>query len=195
MTAKDRALDAWLVARARSGDQRAMAQLVALRGPRLLVHATRLLGEREAARDVVQEAWVEILRGLKGLRDGGVFLPWSLRFVSRRVAREIRRRQRGRRLAEAVRAEADPVTPEAGPGEVDERGHACADGDGAQTQPDASHAGQPGDPRTQASRTDAGGPREIAVSRLVTGDKSSVASRGGSALGWRQASGSDRREL
>jgi RNA polymerase sigma factor (sigma-70 family) len=119
MTAKDRALDAWLVAAARGGDGRAMARLVELRGPRLLAHATRLLGEREAARDVVQEAWVEILRGLRGLRDESLFLPWALRIVTRRVAREIRRRQHGRRLADAVKAEADPSVAEAGPGEVD----------------------------------------------------------------------------
>lgn len=119
MTAKERALDAYLVASARLGDRRAMSQLVALRGPRLLAHATRLLGEREVARDVVQESWVEILRGLKGLRDEALFLPWALRIVTRRVAREIGRRQRGRRLAEAVKAEADPLVDEAGPDEVD----------------------------------------------------------------------------
>ncbi|HHC30141.1 MAG TPA: sigma-70 family RNA polymerase sigma factor [Rhodobacterales bacterium] len=120
MTDKARALDAWLVANARLGDKRAMAQLVERRGPRLLAHATRLLGEREGARDVVQEAWVEIMRGLKGLRNEHMFLPWALRIVSRRVAREIKRRQRGRRLDEAVRAE--PVSAfadEAGPGAVE----------------------------------------------------------------------------
>lgn len=119
MTAKERALEAWLVATARTGDRRAMARLVALRGPRLLAHATRLLGERETARDVVQDAWVEILRGLGGLRDERAFLPWALRIVSRRVAREIRRRQSGRRLATAIQAEADPLVNEAGPDEVD----------------------------------------------------------------------------
>ena len=119
MSEKDRALDAYLVASARLGDRRAMARLVRLRGPRLLAHATRLLGEREAARDVVQDAWVEILRGLKGLRDEAVFLPWALRIVTRRVAREIGRRQRGRRLAQAAAAEADPVQPEAGPDGAD----------------------------------------------------------------------------
>lgn len=119
MTPKDRALDAWLVAAARVGDQRAMTRLVELRGPRLLAHATRLLGERDGAGDVVQEAWVEILRGLRGLRDEALFLPWALRIVTRRVAREIRRRQKGRRLAEAVRAETDPVVPEAGPDGMD----------------------------------------------------------------------------
>lgn len=119
MSAKERALDAWLVAAARTGDRRAMARLVALRDPRLLAHATRLLGEREGARDVVQEAWIEILRGLGRLRDETLFLPWALRIVTRRVAREIKRRQHGRTLAEAVQAEVSPIVAEAGPGEVD----------------------------------------------------------------------------
>lgn len=119
MNAAERALEAYLVASARLGDRRALSQLVRLRGPRLFAHAARLLGEREAARDVVQEAWVEILRGLHGLRDDAAFLPWALRIVSRRVAREINRRQRGRQLADEVAAEMDPVTAEAGPAGVD----------------------------------------------------------------------------
>jgi len=119
MHAKDRALEAYLVSAARMGDRRAMAGLVELCGPRLLAHATRLLGERDGAGDVVQEAWVEIMRSLNGLRDEARFLPWALRIVTRRVAREIKRRQRGRILADAVLAQTDPVSPEAGPAEVD----------------------------------------------------------------------------
>ena len=110
MNEKDRALDAWLVANARLGDKRAMAQLVELRGPRLIAHATRLLGEHDGASDVAQEAWVDILRGLRGLRDGRVFLPWALRIVSRKVAREIRRVHRGRRLDAAVEAKKSPAS-------------------------------------------------------------------------------------
>lgn len=116
---KERALEALLVARSRGGDRRAMAQLVELRGPRLYAHAARLLGEAEGARDVVQEAWVEILRSLPGLREDGAFLPWALRIVSRRVARDIRRRQKGRVMAQELRADGAGVTPEAGPGAVD----------------------------------------------------------------------------
>lgn len=119
MTRKDRALEAYLVSAARLGDTRALARLVALRGPRLQAHAARLLGDREAAQDVVQDAWVEIMRGLHGLRDEAVFLPWALRIVTRRVAREIARRQRGRRLAEAVEAEPVPPVGSAGEGEIE----------------------------------------------------------------------------
>jgi RNA polymerase sigma-70 factor (ECF subfamily) len=107
MIDRRKALEGYLVASARLGDRRAQGQLVELFGPRLLSHATRLLGEREGARDVVQEAWMEILRGLHGLRDEAAFLPWALRIVSRRVAREISRRQKARRRDEALKAQPD----------------------------------------------------------------------------------------
>jgi RNA polymerase sigma factor (sigma-70 family) len=107
------ALEAYLVASARLGDTRALNRLVALHGPRLLTHAARLLGERDAAHDMVQEAWIEIMRGLGGLRDDAAFLPWALRIVSRRVAREIKRRQKLRRRDEALQAEPDePNSPD-----------------------------------------------------------------------------------
>jgi len=119
MKRQEKALEGYLVAAARAGDRRAWGRLVALRGPRLMAHAVRLLGEVEGARDVVQDAWVEILRGLAGLREVGAFLPWALRIVSRRVARVIRGRQGARRLAADYAADAEMSVPEAGPGAVD----------------------------------------------------------------------------
>ncbi|MEJ2022293.1 MAG: sigma factor [Maritimibacter sp.] len=61
MREKKIALEAYLVASARLGDTRALNRLVALHGPRLLTHAARLLGERDAAHDVVQEACLSAL--------------------------------------------------------------------------------------------------------------------------------------
>ncbi|WP_298497580.1 RNA polymerase sigma factor [uncultured Maritimibacter sp.] len=116
---RKRALSAFLVASARTGDRGAAARLIDLHAGRILAHATRLMGDREAARDIAQEAWVEILRGLRGLRDDHAFLPWALRITTRRVAREIRRRQVDRSLASAYAAEADKVTGETGPDAVD----------------------------------------------------------------------------
>ena len=43
---------------------RALSRLAQFRGPRLLAHAARLLGEREGAYDMVQEAWIGVLRGI-----------------------------------------------------------------------------------------------------------------------------------
>lgn len=119
MDPRARALDAYLVATARAGDRRAMERLVLHRGDRLMAHAVRLLGDREVARDMVQEAWVEIIRALPRLKDDGAFLPFALRIVSRRVAREIGRRQKGRRLEAAVAVEVAAEVGEAGPAASD----------------------------------------------------------------------------
>ena len=59
----------------------------------------------ELAADAVQEAWLEILRGLGGLRDDYAFAAWAYRITTRRCARLIARRQSDRRLARAVEAE------------------------------------------------------------------------------------------
>jgi len=107
MKCQEKALEAYLVVAARAGDRRAWQRLVELRGPRLMAHAVRLLGEAEGARDVVQDAWLDILRGLSRLREVGAFLPWALRIVSRRVARVIKGRQGERRLAAGYSAEAE----------------------------------------------------------------------------------------
>lgn len=112
---KEKALEAYLVVAARMGDRASMARLIALRGPRLMAHAVRLLGEVEGARDVTQDAWLEIMRGIKGLRDETAFLPWALRIVTRRVARVIKGRQRDRKLTGDYAVEADISSPETGP--------------------------------------------------------------------------------
>lgn len=98
MIDKKRAYEELLVAQTRLGDRNAAEALVAHRGPRLLVHATRLLGNRDEALDAVQEAWIEIFRGLKSLQTDAAFPVWALRIVSRKCARLIRTKQRDRAL-------------------------------------------------------------------------------------------------
>lgn len=116
---KDQALSAYLVLRAQGGDRLALTRLVSLYAARLQSHAARLLGDYEGARDCVQEAWVEIVRGLNGLRDARLFLPWALRIVTRRVAREIGGRQRARALDAGLKAEVATLNEGAGPDAVD----------------------------------------------------------------------------
>lgn len=102
---KRRALTAYLVAAARTGDRRAFALLVRGWQPRLLAHAWRLLGDAEAAADSVQEGWAEIVRGLPRLADVGAFPAWAYRIVSRRCGRAVAGAQRQRRLAESLASE------------------------------------------------------------------------------------------
>ncbi len=111
MRNRARVLEEYAVMHARAGEQRGFTQLVALRGPKLLAHATRLLGHHEDARDVVQDAWVEILKGLNGLREPNAFAAWSTRIVTRRCARYIGSRVKQRELGAQLWSEAQ-IIPE-----------------------------------------------------------------------------------
>jgi RNA polymerase sigma-70 factor (ECF subfamily) len=99
-----RLFDEYLAAAARAGDRGAFGQLAERWQPKLLAHAWRLMGEAEAARDV-QNAWVDIARGLVRLEDASLFAAWAYRIVSRRAADAIQERVRTRRLGAAFAAE------------------------------------------------------------------------------------------
>lgn len=101
---RERILDAYLVASARLGDRHALDLLVRRWNGKLAAHAWRLLRDQEGAKDAVQEAWAEMVRGLSRLRDDGAFAPWAFRIVSRRCARHIGRLRGQRRLADEMAA-------------------------------------------------------------------------------------------
>lgn len=108
MSDQAKALDALHVAAALAGEGEGWAMLVRRRGPRLYSHARRLSDSHEAAQDIVQDGWIEILRGLPGLREPGAFLPWALRIVTRRAAAEVRGQIVRRRLSRELAAEPEP---------------------------------------------------------------------------------------
>ena len=110
---KARLLEEYLIAGARMGDRDAIGRLAELRGPKLFAHAMRLLGDRADAEDAVQDAWVEILRGLKSLRDDRAFPAWAYRIVTRRAAKLIGSKMRARDVAATVPM--DETVPESGP--------------------------------------------------------------------------------
>ena len=102
---KKRILSEYLVAAARAGDRAAFDRLARLWQPDLLRHAYRLSGEADIAQDVMQEAWLDIVRGLFGLSDFAAFPAWAYRIVTRKAAAMIRKRQRVRRTVAAISAE------------------------------------------------------------------------------------------
>lgn len=111
-----RLFDALLVELAREGRRDALERLAARWRPRHYVHARRLLGSADRAADAVQDAWVSILRGLRGLRDSSRFPAWSYAIVTRRCTDM--RRQMGRE------PEGDPQHEPADPAIIDaDRGH------------------------------------------------------------------------
>lgn len=109
-----RLFDEYLAAAARAGDRGAFGRLAERWQPKLLAHAWRLMGEAEAARDVAQDAWVDIARGLARLDDASLFPAWAYRVVSRRAADAIRKLARARRLGAAFAAEAPHTDDPAG---------------------------------------------------------------------------------
>jgi RNA polymerase sigma-70 factor (ECF subfamily) len=106
-----RLLDEYLLAAARAGDRSAFDALARRWQRKLLAHAWRLLGDAEAARDAVQEGWIEIARGLSRLRDERAFPAWAFRIVSRRCARSIASKVRSREVAEALTAQETATPP------------------------------------------------------------------------------------
>jgi RNA polymerase sigma factor (sigma-70 family) len=83
----ERIYDEYLVASAQAGDRAAWERLVARWHPRLLRHAWRLTGHADRAADRVQDAWVDIWKGLRRLDDVVAFPAWAFRIVTRRCQR------------------------------------------------------------------------------------------------------------
>ncbi len=108
-----RIFDEYLTSAARAGDRHAFDRLAARWQPKLMGHAYRLTGDGETARDIVQEAWADIVKGLPSLKDAVVFPAWAHRIVTRRAADAIRQTQRRRRANEALAAEPAPANPSA----------------------------------------------------------------------------------
>jgi RNA polymerase sigma-70 factor (ECF subfamily) len=96
-----RILDEYLASAARAGDRAAFGQLAERWHPKLLAHAWRLTGDVELSRDIAQDGWADISKGLSRLNDSAAFPAWAFRIVTRRAADAIRKKQRQRKIDEA----------------------------------------------------------------------------------------------
>lgn len=108
----ERIFDEYLVTAAITGDRQALGRLVERWQPRLLRHAWRVLGDPERAMDMVQEAWVEILRSLVKLDDAAAFPAWAYRIVTRRCHRQFHRSAREPFEPEEAGESQPPAMPE-----------------------------------------------------------------------------------
>jgi RNA polymerase sigma-70 factor (ECF subfamily) len=93
--------DELLVLECQDGDEAALRVLIGRWQPRLAGLAWRLTADREGARDVVQDAWLAIIRGIKRLDDPARFRSWAFRIVTNRCVDWTRRRtvRRGANVA------------------------------------------------------------------------------------------------
>ena len=81
----DRADDQMLVQRLRAGDERAFTELVRARSPGMLRLARTFVSSRQAAEDVVQEAWLGVLQGLDQFQGRSSLRTWALTILVNRA--------------------------------------------------------------------------------------------------------------
>ena len=102
-----------LVLRCQQGDSEAFADLVQSWQVRLWRHAHRLTGDQDAAADVVQEAWMAVMKGLPRLEDADAFPKWVFQIVTHKCRDWIRKQQRRRamtkRMEEGAERRPDPA--------------------------------------------------------------------------------------
>lgn len=82
-----------LIASARNGDTRAFNQLVMLYQSMVYNLAYRILGDRDAAADATQDAFISAFRAIRKFR-GGSFKAWLLRIVTNACYDQLRSKQR-----------------------------------------------------------------------------------------------------
>ena len=104
--------DELLVLRCQAGDADALKALIERWQPRFGRFAWRLTDDREAVRDVVQDAWMAIIRGIKRLDDPALFRSWAYRIVSNKCADWMRQRVAQRGLAQELRFAPEPANRE-----------------------------------------------------------------------------------
>ena len=70
-----------LLERCRAGDELAWEALVRRFQGKVFALAYHYLRDREEARDVAQETFIRIYKGLEGFQDSERFLPWMVRIA------------------------------------------------------------------------------------------------------------------
>jgi RNA polymerase sigma-70 factor (ECF subfamily) len=89
-----------LVLKCQSGDERSLSILIKRWHPKLIRQANRHLYDLDASKDVVQESWQAIIKGLNVLKDSSKFGVWALSITSRKAIDWIRKKQTSRKREE-----------------------------------------------------------------------------------------------
>ncbi|WP_420317339.1 RNA polymerase sigma factor [Ekhidna sp.] len=97
MKSSDQIIEEWLVINCQAGDRKAFELLVKRWNPKMLARVYYTTKDASASKDIVQEAWITIIRKIKTLRDPGAFQGWSLRIATRMAIDWIRSNQVSRK--------------------------------------------------------------------------------------------------
>jgi len=91
MEDQNRAPYEWLTLRCQSGEAGAFEDLIAVMERPLLYYAMSLAGSDDAARDVLQETWIRVFRGIRKLKDPAKLRSWLYSTVHGIAVDRIRR--------------------------------------------------------------------------------------------------------
>ena len=110
MNDTERGGEAELLARLRRGDDDAFAALFRVHYPALVVNATRLLGERALAEEIVQDVMLELWRRREALALSGPLAAYLSQATRNRALNRIRQEKTARLAEPFVRAPAAVAT-------------------------------------------------------------------------------------
>ena len=108
-TTRSRALDEYQVLLAQDGDKRAFELLYKRWHPKLYKFAYRLIGDRDGAQDVMQDAALTIAKNIDRLNDPKTFSSWAYVIVRRRSADYISRAVKARRVKSELENRPEPA--------------------------------------------------------------------------------------
>lgn len=100
MKSSDQIITEWLVINCQAGDEKSLEQLYKRWNPKMLARVYHTTKDPEASKDIVQEAWILIVKKIKTLKDPAAFSAWSLRIATRMGIDWIRSKQADRKRAE-----------------------------------------------------------------------------------------------
>jgi RNA polymerase sigma factor (sigma-70 family) len=119
-TIDSRAADDELLAiRCQLGDPAAFDDLIARWHAPLWGFVRRLTGDDEAAREILQDVWIRVIRGIPHLRDGSKLRAW-LFGIARRTLMDRLRAQYARARTETLDIEIDEIATEPAVDEMDD---------------------------------------------------------------------------
>jgi len=81
-----------LILRCQTGDEAALAELIARYSPGLRLFLTKITGQHASADDLLQETWFDAYRKINRLEQPDAFSTWLYRIARDKAYRELRRR-------------------------------------------------------------------------------------------------------
>jgi RNA polymerase sigma factor (sigma-70 family) len=101
--------DEWLVVRCQLGERQAFDELIARYHEPIWQYVRRVVGDDDAAKEVNQDLWLRVLRGIARLRDGARLRAWLFGIARRALMDRLRER-----YAKPVEVSMDEVEVPAG---------------------------------------------------------------------------------